>query len=376
MLPVSTDFLAAVRHTHPVAVRARVITPGATGVDPPGRDLKIEAGTVTLDGRANVRGSVDLTLVERWPRVNATTEILPYGTEIAVSRGIVFGNGRIERVPLGIYRLQVVEQGEAPDGPLRVTGLDRMTAIGESRFLAPVTYPATALVGTVVNDLVQAVLPSAVIQWDDATNVEQLGRKLLDDEDRFKVLNDLVTSLGKIWYFDYRGILVIKDPPSPAAVVFNVSAGRDGVLTSLSRSLSRDEVYNAVVATGEGMDGVPPAYGVAYDLDQRSPTYWNGPYGKVPRFYSSPKLTTNARAVKAAKSMLTRTTGLPYSVGLGAVPNPALEPYDAVTVTYPPERGRAVRTETHVLDQVKIPLHAAGEMTLETRLTTTAGVFE
>lgn len=377
MLPVSDRFLAAVRSTHAIVSRARLVTPGQTGADPDGTDLRVSAGTVTLDATADVRGGLDLVLAEPWPTGNTTAHTVPYGSEIAVSRGVIFGNGAVERVPLGIYRITTVEQDDAPDGPLRVTGQDRMSAVVEGRLVAPVQYAAVTFNGTVVADLVQEVLPGQVIEWDDASNVESIGRKVVVEEDRYGFLNELVTALGKVWFFDYRGVLVIKDPPDPTVPVVDVAAGRNGVLVKLGRSLTRDGMYNAVVATGEGADDVPPAYGAAFDDDPTSVTYWEGAFGKVPKFFASPLLTTDAKARAAARSLLVKALGLPYTVSFGMVPNPALEPLDAVHVVYPtrPAAGPDAPVELHVLEQLTIGLGADTTMTAATRQQTLSGAL-
>lgn len=372
MLPVSADFLAAVRTSHRIVSRARIITPGATGTDPAGVDLAIIDGSVTLDATADIRGSVDLSVAEAWPAGVTTAHLVPYGTELAVSRGILFGNGAVERAPLGIYRVTAVEQEDAPYGPLQITAEDRMSGIVEARLLAPLQYGATTTYGDVVGDLVSAIYPDVVIEWDDATETEQLGRRLVAEEDRYAFLKDLITAVGKVWWFDYRGVLVIKDPPDPAAPVWDVDAGRGGALVQASRALTREGIFNAVVAAGEALDNKAPPYAVAYDLDPASVTYWEGAFGKVPRFYSSPFIKTNAQALKAATNMLAGVLGLPYSVDLTALPNPALEPLDPVRVVYPPVLGRSpiVAEETHVLEQLQIPLTPGVALTASTRLQT------
>ena len=129
----------------------------------------------------------------------------------------------------------------------------------------------------------------------------------------------------------------------------------------MSRRLTREGVYNGVVATGEGLDRETPVRAVVVDTDKTSPTYWYGPFGKVPRFFSSPLITTSGQAALAAATMLTKQLGLPYAVDLSLVPNPALEPYDPITVRYPG------RSEVHVLDRLTIPLTADGPLTASTR---------
>ena len=132
-------------------------------------------------------------------------------------------------------------------------------------------------------------------------------------------------------------------------------------MVRLSRSLSRQGVYNGVVARGDQpTDDVQPI-ALVVDNNPVSPTYWNGRFGKVPRFYYSSFITTAAQATSAAESLLQQAIGLPYSIDLNAVPNPALEPYDSITITAPD------RTDVHVLDSVTIPLSFGNAMTGSTR---------
>src|SRR5690606_3912663 len=154
---------------------------------------------------------------------------------------------------------------------------------------------------------------------------------------------------------------VIRTPPDPEQPVWDVTHGRDGVLVSMARELSRDGVYNAVGARGEGADTEVPIQAVVVDSDPRSPTYWHGPFGKVPRFYSSPLITDVAQAASAAASLLRKSLGLPYGVSFGTIVNPALEPFDPIRVTYPG------RVERHIVETLTIPLTAGAAMTGTTR---------
>lgn len=371
MLPVSPTFLAAIRGSHRIVVKATLCNPpGQIGVLPTGTDLAVVGGSVTLDGTADVRGSLELEVTEPWPRQPTYTSLAPYGAEVFLSRGIDLGNGRIERAPLGYYRLDAVEQGRF-DGPLQLTGRDRMAGIVESRLLLPVQYAASATYAGVVTGLVQDVYPGATIDftWPAGyTALTTLGRSVVAEEDRFAFLDELVESIGAIWYWDYRGRLVVKPAPSPTVTVWRADAGSNGVLVAVSRARNRDGVYNAVVAKGQALDDVPPVYAIAYDTNPSSTTWWSGPYGKVPRFFASPLLTTTAQAQQAADALLRRSTGLPYEVGFSQVVNPALEPFDAVEVAYPVTPGGFAELETHVLDSVTVPLESDGAMACRTRL--------
>lgn len=364
MRPVSARFLQSLRGSHEFVARARVCAPGQSGTAPTGTLIPILSGDVTFDGNADIRGSLELETDGNgmWPR-SKTSLLAPYGNEVFVERGLQYGDGTSEYVSLGYYRINTPAQDTAPNGPIRLSCTDRMAGIVDGRVTAPKQYPSGTVVGTIVSALVTEIYPTATIEWDDATNTAQTGRVLILEEDRYAFLNDLITSYGKIWYWDYRGVLVIRTAPSSSTPVWDVDAGGNGVLVQASRTLTREGLYNAVVAVGEGMDTIAPARGVAYDDNPASPTYWGGSFGKVPRFYSSPFITTADQATAAAKEILRKTLGLPYNVNLTAVPNSALEPNDPVRVKY----ATTVASETHVLETITIPLTATEPMTATTR---------
>lgn len=365
MRPVSAQFLRTVRGSHTMASRATVCTTFQTGTSPSGTEIPIEVGTVVVDGTANVRSTVDLTTdgAGMWPTSGGSGLLLPYGNEIFIERGIAYSGGSFEYVGLGYFRIQSPQQQQPPNGPIRVTGSDRMAGIIDARLLAPVQFRAGSTLGGIVAYLVQGVYPAATIEWDDATSGVSITQDVATTDDRFGFLNDLISAVAKIWYWDHRGVLVIKSLPNPATAVYDLSAGANGVLVSMARTLTRDRVYNAVVASGTAATSAPPVRAVAFDNNPASPTYFFGPFGPVPQFFSSPLLVTPDAAAAAAVTLLQKSLGLPYSVDLSTVPNPALEPYDAVTT----RASTAEPVETHVLQKLTIPLTAAAAMSASTR---------
>lgn len=366
MRSVSDAFLSTLRGSHTMVVRCQVLTSFQTGTQPTGgTEVDVMGGQVVADATADVRATLDLTTdgTGMWPRY-VDSLLAPYGNEIFVERGIDFGNGTVEYCSLGYFRIEAPSQDAPPDGPIRVVGKDRMQAVIDARLLAPIQFGAATTYGDVVSQLITKVYPAATIEWDDATDTSTLDRSLITDEARFEFIDDLVRSVGKIWYWDHRGILVITTQPDPSAPVWDVNAGAGGVLVSASRALSREGVYNAVVALGESVSAdAVPVRAVAVDANPTSPTYYYGRFGPVPRFYSSPFITSTAQAEAAAASLLTAQLGLPYSVDFAAVPNPALEPFDPVRIKY----GGNAATEVHVLESVTVPLTEQDPVTATTR---------
>lgn len=357
MRPVSDAFLRILRGSHVPIFRATLVTTYQTGIAPTGLDVPILDGDVTFDASADVRASLDLSIPgDFWSQVD------PYGDEIYVERGVLAGGGQRQWVGLGYYRVESTEQQEVPDGDVRITGADRMAGIIDARLEAPVQFTASTTVAQVFDRLVHEAYPAATIEYDfDAATTQLAGTHIAEDE-RFDFLDDIVTALGKVWYWDYRGVLVVRDAPTPSATVWDVTHGANGVLVTLSRERSRDRVYNIVVATGESESGVP-VRAVARDANPTSPTFYLGRFGRVPRAFSSPLLTTQLGAATAAQKILTRAIGLPYSITLGAVPNPALEVLDPLFITY----ADNAQAEVHALERLRIPLSVDGAMVGSTK---------
>lgn len=362
MRPVSDAFLRTLTGSHRLFARARVCTTFQEGVAPTGTEVPIIDGDVRSDASGDVRSTLALTTDGNgeWPH-DPTELLAPYGNELFVERGINYGNGTVEVVSLGYFRIDRTSQDDGPNGAIQLSASDRMSGIIDARLPLPVQFEAGTTVEDVFNQLVHDVYPDATIEFDFTASGSTFSTSHVAEEDRFGFLRDVAKSRGKIMYWDYRGVLRVVSPPDASTPVYAIDAGRGGTLVRLSRSLSRQGVYNGVVARGDQpTDDVQPI-AVVVDNNPASPTYWNGRFGKVPRYYNSSFITTAAQATSAATSILQRAVGLPYSINLDAVPNPALEPYDPVRITMPD------RTDIHVIDSLSIPLTALGTMTGTTR---------
>lgn len=363
MRPVSDAFLRTLRGSHQMVADARVLTSYQEGVDPDGIDIPIVSGDVSMDASASIRSTLALETDgnQLWS-TEVSGLLTPYGNEIFVRRGIDFGDGTREWVSQGYFRITDVQQDNNVDNIISITAFDRMSNIIDSRLTEPRQFQVGTLLTQIVFDLIHEVYPLATISWFGSGVGEIIKRSLVtEDEDRYKFIDDLVKSYGKIWYWDYRGELIIKDPPDPLTPVYTVNAGEAGVLVSFSRSISREGAYNAVVVNGQGTDSIPPVHVVVIDDEPLSATYWYGPFGKVPKFYSSSFITTVDQATNAATAMLQQSRGLPYNIDFNTIPNAALEPLDPVRVL------TGDRDEIHVLETISLPLTYANSQSATTR---------
>jgi len=356
--PATVQELAPiVSRSHRVRVEARVVTGLPTGLDPDGVEIPVLGGSVTWDGTADILGSVELTTVARWPRARERL-LLPAGNEIFLRYGVDVG-GAVGTLwtPLGYFRINRPSQDDVARGPITLSGEDRMCRILDARLLRPRQLSVGRTLGNIFAELVLEAMPEATIIFDDDTEYATIARTLTTEESRYKVLRELADAAGKMLYWDGEGVLRVESPPDPAEPVWHLRAGPGGALISASREISREQVYNAVVARGEGSEMADPVEAVAYDDDPDSMTYFFGPFGMVPRFYASPVISTEDQAYSAAVSMLRRSLGLPYEVAGEIAPNPALRPGDPVRFTW--DDGNR---ELHVWETLELPLDGESPM--------------
>lgn len=381
MLSQTAAFFAAIRGSHEIAVKAFLITPGATSWSD-GTLLNVVDGTVTLDCTAAIRGTLTLTIQHAWDSGTSTSSIAPYGSEIAVYRGVRFGNGSTEYALLGVYRIVTVEQQDVLGGELIITGTDRMGALDESKLEGPVTYDPSGPINTyggVAADLVTGgYVPwsgGATITWDDSTlrDTTIAVQVAATGDDRLGTLTTMLAGINKIAFFDNTGTLQIQTAPNPltaAPVSFNIDLGDGGVLISGDRTITRIGATNVVVVTNEqaGSTGVP-VIGIAQDTTLGSPTNVNT-FGKIPVAYQLPTATTTALATAAAQSLLNGVLGVPYTLTFASIPNPALQPYDVINVFLPADTSvttQAPKVEKHIIDSIAIPLSYANTLAINTR---------
>lgn len=369
MRPVSAKFLSAASGSYRMGSRVRLVATGQNGVTPTAAtlpdgsaSLQVQSGAVTLDRTAQTRGTLDLVVLGyAWPP-SSSDPLIPYGAyELFVERGIVYGDGTTEWVSQGYYRINDLVQRSTPYGSIEITASDRMSTVIDDKITSPVSFAAGTSVLAIVENLVWAVCPWAVIDYDPSVATSTITAAQVTGSDRYQFLNDLITSYGLIWYWDYRGRLYIHFPPNPNVPVLSVTSGQGGVLLTESRQLSRTGIFNGCVASGQNTAAAVFPSALARDLNPNSPTYWFGNFGQVPQFYNSSMITTLAQGVAAANLQLQLTTGMPYNANFTMVPNPAIEPFDCISLS---NRGLV---ERHVLDKVVIPLDAGTAQSCVTR---------
>jgi len=356
MYPVSDRFLARLAESHRVATRVQLFLTTGDVVD-----LEHTGGSVTVDRGQAIRRTCTVTVAD--PSViprTPTDQLATYGARLRISRGVEYGDGTEELVPLGLFRLDSVD-GDVNEGPVNLQGKDLSAIVADDKLTE--AYSATGTVVGAVTALIQRSLPDAdvISLVDDAA----IGRRAFDIQaDPWAGAQEIAAAVGAEVYANADGVFVIATLPDllTADPVWAVEATEGGVYIKANRAMSTDKVFNGILARGENSsENIPPVSWLATDDDPGSPTYWGGPFGRRPDFYSSSTLTTLAACQQAATLKLAQAKTPNASGDVSALPNAALEPGDVIRVTHEDDSR-----ELHQVAALTIPLDEGGDMPIAT----------
>lgn len=348
--------------SHSMTMRAIAYGPYGT------QQIPVGGGGCTSDARSQVRRQATLlTDLSLWP-VDPRSVLAPLGTEIQVDYGIVLPDRSIEWVPQirGLLTEGSRSQPIPSDGTLPLKLVDRSARVAEDRFTAPVQTVSGATVVTEIRRLIQETLGGSVAVVD-RTGSTQVAPLLEIERERWSDgVEKLADALGAEVFFDPQGNGVIRFQPTLAdPQVWVVATGPQGILVGKDTTITREEMYNGVVVSGQRTDGTAPVTATTWDTDPNSPTYYLGAFGKKPKFYTSPLLTTTLQCQTTGAAMLARSKGMVAQTKVTAFVNPALEAGDVVLA----QDVREGTSQVHIIDKVTTPWSPSEAQPLETRTT-------
>lgn len=345
---VTDGFLTILRESHTAVCRADLYNGNTLAVS----DLYVSAGNVTASRKENIRRTCDLTItVESWMDL---PDIDIYWSRIQLYYGVETRPGQPDMLPIGKFRIN--EFGRTSRNSIAISGTSFENFVSDDRFFQPRKPPLNVSTVAAIKALITESIPNAQFRVL-ATQDKKLVMTAPWARERWDAITTLAESINAEVYCDPTGVFVIANKPNYANIasahpVWLVSEGDDGVLVSLSVKRTRDSVYNGVVAFQSGVDNnVAPVWASVVDTNVYSKTYWSGPFGHVPRFYSNPNFRTTAQCLSAAKGMLAESIAEKRSVDFTSLPNPALEPGDVVQISM-----LDGTFENHLIDTLTMPL--------------------
>jgi hypothetical protein len=357
MYPVSDEFLSSVRKSHISFVKIEIYDMANNQIISTAQPI---SGEVTIDSRRDIRRQCAVEFVDKdgtlVPTNNRSSILLPYNREIKIYRGVKFGDGTEELVPLGVFLLTTVEITDTPEGVrINVQGSDRSLRVIRAKWTSHDFYIEDATAKeTAIQQILTDRFPGVKTLFPATNQVTDIIYPTLDQSSNpWKEALKIAESAGMDLYFDESGtarMRPIPDPDSGAALI-TYQDNTESVVTSLSRTLSSDESFNHVVYTGEGTNLSIGVIGEAKDTNPASPTYIET-YGSVPIFKSSPYILTVAEAQEAAIAELRKVIGALEMISWEQIVNPAHDVYDLIKITRTPSGVDA----TLMLDSITIPL--------------------
>ncbi|MEP7115112.1 MAG: DUF5047 domain-containing protein [Ilumatobacteraceae bacterium] len=323
--------------------------------------LAIVAGTATFDRGAAQLARLDSTFAEPLLVPQHQSVLSPFGYEIAIRRGIVYTDGTTEMMPLGVFPIQ----SSTADGLTLVTqisALDRSQLVKDARLEDAYQIVAGVNYATAIQNLIGAGVDGLTYQFAPVPFATPL-LTFPAQADRWDAAQGMAKSCGFELFFDGTGTLVLRPEPTFTAPVWTVAEGPDGVLVAASLAQDRGPAYNRVIATGENSSIGTIPRGVWTDAAAASPSRYSSGFGRKPRFYSSPFITTDGQAQSAANAIGASVAGVARSLSFSAIPNPALETGDPILV----RRTALGIDEVHLIDSLTFDLTATGAMTARSR---------
>lgn len=357
MYTVSARFLQAIVEDH-VPVTEVVLFRTDGGVE----TLDHIGGSVPVDRGSQCRRtctvtSDDVSLIPLTP----TDKLSIYGARLRISCGVAYSDGSQELVPVGVFRIDEVG-GDVDEGPVTISGKSLECVIADDKFRAP--YKASGTAVGAITALIQRSIPDAIVNSSGVTDAA-IGPRTFDIEgDPWAAVTEIAAAVGGEVYCDPDGEFVITELPdlATATPVWTIAAGEGGAYIQANRSMSADGVYNGVMARGENTESnAAPVSALVTDNDPGSPTYWDGPFGHRPMFYSSATLVSSGACTSAATLKLRAAVAPNASADISSLPNPALAAGDVLRVVYPDGTK-----ELHQVQSFTVPLDVGGSFVVQT----------
>ena len=327
MRTVSDTYRTAVTASRTVECFVDFYRNGTLVVWPDGRPAPLVSGQLGADRGQQVRLNCDLRLaVPEWMDIGIDEQTCRF----KVRRG-VSSIGFTETLQLGEFRVDSVNRPSSDVITIQGSGLEAY--IVDARFLTPRTPPYGQSTVGAITDLIREILPTVPVLLRN-TQDRLVSATAVWQRERMDAIDDLASSIGAEVYVDATGSFVIADRPDPDGVpVYIADEGDGGVLISRAEVGTRDRQYNAASVSGQSADpDVPPVWAWAADLNPASPTYYYGPFGRKPIFFTSQYFTTVAQCQAYADQLLVEALAENHTVTFSQLSADFLEVGDVVGV--------------------------------------------
>lgn len=354
MFTSSTRFAQSVVHSHDVSVLCEVVDSANQYVV---TTLDVIGGSVSADATRKTRRQCALTLQN--PSGSLVPDdvhdlLQPYaGYFVRLYRGISWRDGTRELLPLGTFAPDAPKVTDVGDSlEISLTGYDRSKLISRTRWIDPYIITEGTNTGTAIRNLLTSRMPDLRYNFQPTnTTVPLTSLGIEADNDPWDDATKLAEADGMELFFDARDNVVLRTIPDPEIVpaTYTFDDGEWCTVTQFERNNDGSQMYTGVVVRSEGSSAPEPIRVAVWRDDTTL---------RIPYFYSSVLIVTEAQALNTAQSMLRKVGRSEMSVDLRAVPDPRLEVGDAVRV----RRSLSKLDDVFIVGGVDMPLDATSEM--------------
>lgn len=395
MQPISNKMSESLKGSHRPIVVVKVKTPKGVVTDLKIEKGSVTVDHSSQDVRRTVELTIsDQSIVPSL--YDAYSAVNVYGHQLYVYKGVLWNdqeidpglwtcgapiphalrkpaNGAYELVPMGVFRITSVKTEEDKDGNVVTTlnGSDISIVIQKNQWTGPVTVartrytvpveaismmditPEQCYVAQTIMEAIRILItnrwPTRAAFGPPSFNFSGVKDQPITDAiimgssyggnsssgSPWQDITALATALGAELYVDADGSFVVRSVPDPNAIppVWSLLDGDGGLLTKATREINIDKTVNFVIATGESIGSTVPIRAEAIDNDPTSPTYFQGPLGRlIGRDAGRKQLYTLQQVQNAANTYLNWYIGGDEQVSVEGIPNPALDVSDVIRV--------------------------------------------
>lgn len=339
METVTTKWAKALATSHTATIRCEVWDRGEKVLD----SLPLIDGMVTDKWVTGTRRTLSVTVphTPQWRELLATPmiELRPY-------RGINYGSGAPEVVPLGQFPVMFDADDVDPRQPLQIDADDKWQIILSDSFYGP-TVSKTGLIRTEIARLIgQTALGTPT---SSATSAAQMVQRIYQGS-RHDAIAELCAAIGAEVFVNRQGQAILRNRKPTSAPSALIVSGDEGTMIGLRAEREWRDVYNvvSVIPTATNVSFAPVVVSITDTADPAHPAR----IGRRVYPWSTPLVADVGQAATAGKEMLRKLSAPQRSLAIQCIPNVALDASDCVAVIWPDGTYEAAQ-----IDQITHPLN-------------------
>ncbi len=311
-------------------------------------------GNVDIDITRGTRRTAELSILNDSGQFTPTVSTTDYDGKFYVNRnirlyrGVVIAGGTPVYSPIGTFMIDSIDVlVERNMSQVNLTLSDHWKKLNKSLIVRHRTYAS----GMLINDVIKHIAALTGADYPLAPALDPLSTRTLAarqlsstltverGESRGEIVKDLASKYGLDVYFNQEGRLVSNDRRAPAdsqevwSFYSTEGQGTFGMLNSVRKTISDDNLYNHVFVIGLG----DPAHPVIYEKINNDPTSLANVdrVGDRVSILESQKWKTQAAVNDAGAKLWDKRFNLFEEIVIDVVCNPALEADDVIRIKEP-----------------------------------------